>query len=52
MGAAVQAVYDEGAVILMVLQTLRSAMTDFPRESSPQLPLSPLRQAGPILPPM
>jgi son of sevenless-like protein len=43
---AVQAVYDEGATILMALQTLRSAMTDFPASWHQLLSLTAILQTN------
>ena len=43
---AVQAVYDEGAAILMALQTLRSAMTDFPASWHQLLSLTAILQTN------
>jgi len=43
---AVQAVYDEGASILMALQTLRSTMTDFPASWHQLLSLTAILQTN------
>ena len=43
---AVQAVYDEGATILMALQTLRSAATDFPASWHQLLSLTAILQTN------
>jgi son of sevenless-like protein len=43
---AVQAVYDEGATTLMALQTLRSAMTDFPSSWHQLLSLTAIMQTN------
>jgi son of sevenless-like protein len=43
---AVQAVYDEGASILMALQTLRSAMADFPTSWHRLLSLTAILQTN------
>ena len=43
---AVQAVYDEGAAILMALQTLRSAMADFPASWHQLLSLTAILQTN------